>query len=263
MYSSNLSNPLTELFNTWLSRKTLPRLWKEAIIVTIYKKGVKSRPKNYRPISLTPAVCRVMETILQRKIVHHLLSNNTLNKSQYGFLPGKNTLSLHLNLLDELTKLHDKKVNTKMLYLDFSKAFDRVSHQKLQFKSSHLSHLILKSFQSTNPNLYILLFKIYIRPILEYNVSIWSPFLIKDLILAENTQKSFTRKLCKKLNLKYENYEDRLKILNLESLELRRVKFDLILVYKLLNNLLDVNSSNFFVLNNIQSKYILRRNLYI
>ena len=433
MCSSNLSYPLTQLFNISLSKRTLPKLWKEAIIVPIHKKGIKSCPKNYRPISMTSAVCRAMETVLQRIIIHHLISNNLLNKNQYGFLPRRNTLSLHLNLLDELTKLRDKKINTEMLYLDFSKAFDRVSHQKLlhslsqfkldpkilnwltdyldgrsqrtiiqntlsnysritsgvpqgsvlgptlflvyinslldkleqkfpaikfyafaddlkllgndgdelqlalkyielwnkdwqlqiqatksehisftkdkqdsiinnttlnftinnqefsrtnivkdlglfisynlnwttyiekiQFKSSHLSYLILRSFQSTNPNLYIFLYKTYIRPLLEYNSAIWSPFLVKDLILAENTQKSFTRNLCKKLNLKYLNYIDRLKILNLESLELRRVKSDLILVYKIMNNLIDINNSKLFTLNNIHSKYSLRRNsLYL
>ena len=107
-------------------------------------------------------------------------------------------------------------------------------------------------------------YKTYIRPILEYNASIWSPNLIKDLVLAENTQKTFTRKLCKKLNLKYNSYTHRLDILNLESLELRRVKCDLILVYKLINKLLDVNDTNFFTLSEIHSKYTLRRNsLYL
>ena len=119
------------LFNYSLSAKSLPKLWKEAIVIPIHKKGLKNSIKNYRPISLTSAICRVMETILQHKLLEHFLNNNIINKNQYGFLPGKSTLSQHLDLIDQLTRNHDNKIHTEMIYLDFSKAFDRVSHQKL------------------------------------------------------------------------------------------------------------------------------------
>ena len=128
---NNLIVPLAILFNFSLKTKTLPTLWKEAIIIPIHKKGLKNSIKNYRPISLTSAICRLMENILQQKLLDHLLKNNLINQNQYGFLPGKSTLSQHLDLIDQLTKNHDNKLNTEMLYLDFSKAFDRVSHQKL------------------------------------------------------------------------------------------------------------------------------------
>ena len=98
--------------------------------------------------------------------------------------------------------------------------------------------MIIKTFKPRDPHLYITLYKTYIRTIVEYNASIWSPYLIKDIIKAEYTQKKFTRQICKKLNLKYNNYLDRLRILKLESLEKRRLKLDLILVYKILNNLI-------------------------
>ena len=127
----NLIIPLTMLFNYSLSAKSLPKLWKEAIVIPIHKKGLKNSIKNYRPISLTSAICRVMETILQHKLLEHFLNNNIINKNQYGFLPGKSTLSQHLDLIDQLTRNHDNKIHTEMIYLDFSKAFDRVSHQKL------------------------------------------------------------------------------------------------------------------------------------
>ena len=104
-----------------------------------------------------------------------------------------------------------------------------------------------------------MLYKTYIRPIMEYNVSIWAPQSISDIKLAESIQKTFTRKLCKKLNIKYESYADRLTILQIESLEYRRVKFDLILLYKILNNIVHANNENLFLFSNIQNSYNLRR----
>ena len=135
--------------------------------------------------------------------------------------------------------------------------------QNVQLKANSLSYMVMKTFKSRIPHLYINLFKTYIRPIVEYNVSIWSPYLIKDVIKAEYIQKKFTRQICKKLNIKYNNYKDRLKILQLESLEKRRLKFDLTLAYKIINNLIKVNN-DFFKVKDFQNKYTLRRNsLYL
>ena len=130
---------------------------------------------------------------------------------------------------------------------------------KILLKSNHMSYIILNSFQSRIPSLYVSLYKTYVRPIVEYNVSIWSPQLVTEIRLVESVQKSFTRKVCKKLNIKYENYKHRLDILGLETLEYRRTKLDLILLYKILNNFIDINSNLFFSNNHVQSIYNLRR----
>ena len=129
--ASSLSIPLCKLSNLSLSKGKVPDIWKEAIVVPIFKKGLKNNPNNFRPISLTSAICRTLEKILQNKIIHHLTENLLLSKSQHGFLPYRSTLSLHLNLMDDLTTELSKKKYVDMLYLDFSKAFDRVSHEKL------------------------------------------------------------------------------------------------------------------------------------
>ena len=100
---------------------------------------------------------------------------------------------------------------------------------KTQIKSNSLAYIIFRTFKSKEPNLYITLYKTYIQPFFEYNCSIWSPYLLKDIEHAEYKQKSFTRKICKKLNIKYKSYDDRLTILNLEILELRILRFNIIL----------------------------------
>ena len=100
---------------------------------------------------------------------------------------------------------------------------------------------------------------IYIRPILEYNCNAWSPHLISDIKRIESIQAKFTRKLCQSLNIKYNSYTHRLEILNLESLELRRIKMDIILLYKIINNLIDLEFNKFFTANILPQNFNLRR----
>ena len=79
---------LTHLFNLSLSNGVIPNQWKQAIITPIYKKGSCDHPLNYRPVSLTSVMCRILENIIADKIVEHLINNNLLSASQFGFLPG-------------------------------------------------------------------------------------------------------------------------------------------------------------------------------
>ena len=60
-------------------------VWKHAYVSPIYKKGSKADPRNYRPVSLTSLICKVMEHILVSQIMKHLKSNNILSEVQYGF----------------------------------------------------------------------------------------------------------------------------------------------------------------------------------
>ena len=126
-------------------------------------------------------------------------------------------------------------------------------------KASILVYTVLRSFKTVKPNTYIQIFKTYIRPLIEYNQIIWSPNLKSEIRLLESVQRKYTRIMCQKLNIPYSNYQQRLQMFNLESLESRRLKSDLIAVYKLLNNLIDLNPDDFLIRNNINQKYNLRR----
>ena len=120
-------------------------------------------------------------------------------------------------------------------------------------------HNIIKSFKTKNPHVYVQLFKSYVRPLTEYNNNIWSSHLVSDVKKIESIQQKFSRYLCQKLNIKYDNYYHRLQILKLETLEARQIKSDLILTYKLINNLLDINITEFFNNSTLHQKYQLRR----
>ena len=72
----------------------------------------------------------------------------------------------------------------------------------------------------------------YARPKLEYNTVVWSPFLHKDSTLVQSVQKKFTRHICIRCKIGLNSYSDRLSKLNINSLEYRRLAFDLILMFK-------------------------------
>ena len=108
--------------------------WKTANVCPIVKKGSKSSPSNYRPVSLTCIVCKVLESIIKDEIFKHLLCNDMLLSSQHGFQSGRSCLSNLLEFLDDVSKLRDEGNSVDVIYLDFSKAFDKVPHDKLLIK---------------------------------------------------------------------------------------------------------------------------------
>ena len=421
----SLSGPLTKLFNLSLQQGIVPHLWKKAIVTPIFKKGVRSKASNYRPISLTSVFCRIFESIIHDQLTDHLMENQLITKAQHGFIKSRSTQTQQLEFFNEITANYENSVPSTIVYLDFSKAFDSVSHSKLLnilhhlkincqtinwikeylsersqqttvegslslpcevssgvpqgsvlgpllfvlylddlirrlvdlnsvsvyafaddlkllssnsnalkqaliivekwssdwqlriqptkseqitftrhplpsnislqinqsliphvdkvkdlgvivsvdlkwhhyvskvcTKSQGLIYLILKSFSSYDHTFYINLYKLYIRPNLEYNVCTWMPSLIGDIRKLESVQGKFTRLLCKKLNIRYNNYFHRLETLNLETLEIRRVKQDLILIYKILNNLIDLDFDKFFTFNPALNLYSLRRHKF-
>ena len=85
----------------------------------------------------------------------------------------------------------------------------------------------------------------YVRPIVEYNSQVWSPSALKDINRIEAVQRRFTKRIP---GMSGRSYHSRLKMLNLDSLELRRLRADLLLVYKILFGLLHTNTEALFTL---------------
>ena len=108
--------------------------WKIANVTPVFKKGSCSLAENYRPISLTSVICKILESLLCEVIITHLSEQQLLNSSQHGFVSHRSCLTNLLEYLETLTSLLDKGHNTDVFYLDFSKAFDRVPHQRLLAK---------------------------------------------------------------------------------------------------------------------------------
>jgi len=111
-----------------------------------FKKGNPCLVQNYRPISLTSTLSKVMESVIKDHMLSHLNKYNLLNKNQHGFLPGHSTSSQLLECLYQWSRSLDMGQCVDVLYLDFSKAFDSVSHSKLLYKlqSFHFAEKIIK-----------------------------------------------------------------------------------------------------------------------
>ena len=133
-FNHELKRPLCKIFNQSLQSGVVPADWKTANVVPIFKKGVKSEPGNYRPVSLTSVICKTMERILQKKLVDHLEKNDLLKNSQHGFRSKRSCATNLIEFLDYTTSKVDLGDPVDIIYYDFSKAFDKVSIPKLLHK---------------------------------------------------------------------------------------------------------------------------------
>ena len=131
---SKISTPLAKLFNLSLEEGIVPSEWKGANITPLFKKGSRNKPDNYRPVSLTSVVCKLLETLIKDHIVEFLVKHKLINTSQHGFLKTRSCLTNLLYFLEEITKWVDDGSPVDVVYLDFQKAFDKVPHQRLLLK---------------------------------------------------------------------------------------------------------------------------------
>ena len=133
-----LSLPLSILFNRSMHSGQVPQDWKEANVTPIFKKGSKNNPSHYRPVSLTSIPCKLMESIMKDGIVEYLLRFKLINKSQHGFMSKKSCTTNLLEFLEKMTRILDDGEPADIIYLDFSKAFDKVPHKRLMKKMEAL-----------------------------------------------------------------------------------------------------------------------------
>ena len=132
LVSLYLSAPaLHSLFRKSLDTGEVPYDWRHAAVVPLHKGGSKSSAANYRPVSLTSVVCKTFERILKEEIVHHLEDHQLILKSQHGFLKGRSCLTNLITYLEDVTRAIDEGDPLDAIYLDFSKAFDKVPHKRL------------------------------------------------------------------------------------------------------------------------------------
>ena len=101
----------------------------------MFKKGSKSLINNYRPVSFTSIVCKILESIIVDKLMDYLASNNLITNKQFGFIKGRSTSIQLINLLDKWTKhLGNNRESVDIIYTNFEKAFDKILHKCLLFK---------------------------------------------------------------------------------------------------------------------------------
>ena len=129
-----ISKPLAHVFNMSLQEGIVPVEWKVANIIALFKKGSRNKSVNYRPVSLTSVICKLLETIIRDHMMDFLVKHKLINTSQHGFLKARSCLTNLLCFLEEITKWVDDGSPVDVIYLDFQKAFDKVPHQRLILK---------------------------------------------------------------------------------------------------------------------------------
>ena len=128
---------LVVIFQRSIETGWVPKDWNDANVCPLFKKSDKSIASNYRPISLTCILCKVLEHIFSTNLVTHLDSHRLLYDLQHGFRSKRFCETQLVMLTEDLSRNAIKGQQTDLILLDFSKAFDKVNHEKLLLKLHH------------------------------------------------------------------------------------------------------------------------------
>jgi len=120
--ADQIAYPLKLIFESCFYNKCLPSEWKYANITPIYKKGSRSDPGYYRPVSLTSIVCKLMESIIRDSIMAHFKTNKLFTNKQFGFIKGRSTTLQLLQILDKWTELLESGGQVDVVYTDLEKS---------------------------------------------------------------------------------------------------------------------------------------------
>lgn len=129
---------LRKLFQKSISTGALPSDWLNANISPIYKKNDRTDPANYRPVSLTSIICKLLEHIIHGHIMKHFEQHGILADQQHGFRKGRSCETQLSALVNDLQIILDNRSQADLIIMDFSKAFDKVPHQRLLAKLHHV-----------------------------------------------------------------------------------------------------------------------------
>jgi hypothetical protein len=146
-----ISSPLTYICNKSISAGIFPERLKFSIIKPLFKKGDRTIPSNYRPISLLTAFSKVMEKALYNRLIDHLNTNNLIHPQQFGFRQNLSTENAIFNLTHDVSKALNNKLSVGSIFFDLEKSFDSVAHSTLISKLLHFgiigkSKILIESY---------------------------------------------------------------------------------------------------------------------
>ena len=124
------------LFKSMLEEGIFPDDWKKSNVVPVHKKESTNLIKNHRPISLLPIFSKIFERLKFNSLFNYLMQNKLFTECQSGFIPGDSCVAQLLSITQEIYKSFDcnPPADTRGIFLDILKAFDKVWHEGLIFK---------------------------------------------------------------------------------------------------------------------------------
>ena len=125
----SICKPLQLIFSQYIDTGSFPLEWKKANVVPVHKKGDKQCLKNYRPVSLLPICGKIFERLIFNEMFRFLIENNLISSNQSGFNPGDSCINQLLSITHEIYKSFDDGFEVRGVFLDISKAFDKVWHK--------------------------------------------------------------------------------------------------------------------------------------
>lgn len=128
---------LTHLFNICLSTGVFPEKMKHARVSVLYKSGDRNIFSNYRPISILPVISKGLEKIIYQRVMSFCEKYSILSPHQFGFRRGMSTELALLTQKELILNSFEKKLLTLGVFIDYSKAFDRINHEVLYAKLRH------------------------------------------------------------------------------------------------------------------------------
>jgi hypothetical protein len=132
--SQSIAQPLCRLFNYSLTTGVFPTKWKRSHVTPVHTNGNKQLVSNYRPISLLSCVSKMLERMVYKTIYEYCTDNNLLTAKNSGFTRNDSTINQLLYLVQQIYDSLDNAKDSCMVFLDVSKAFDRVWYDGVLFK---------------------------------------------------------------------------------------------------------------------------------
>ena len=149
-----VSKPLALLLNKTMNEGCIPQDWKMAYVSPIVKKGARNKAENYRPISLTSIVCKLMESFVKDSTMTNMRVKNLLSSKQYFFINGRSTTTQLLSYLNKCTDTIVSGGVVDTIYFDFAKILDGVPHKRLfgKLKLYGISGMVLEWIKAFSSN---------------------------------------------------------------------------------------------------------------